>query len=380
MKRRLAAAVPLVLVLAFAVLAERPPGPVVHEWGTFTTLAGFGGRPVAFRPFDGPDDLPEFVSRDYVFPKRGLSARVRMETPVVYFYSEDEIDVSVAVSFPGGHITEWFPEARRGAGTIEWPAVRVRPGAAALFPFEDARESHYYRARETDSAPIEVSTESGPEREKFLFYRGAGDFDVPATARLDSGVVFVANRSAHPVESVIVFERRGGVASFTDPASLGAGEERAFERPAAPRDLEDLLSTLRRTLVDAGLFEREARCMVETWRDDWFGEGLRVFSVVPRAITDAILPISISPEPESLERVLVARAEIPTPEAVLAVARLRERMRSGDDADRAAAYREAFEAGGRFLSPVLEGLDRADSRARARSRLDSYLFAAEGSR
>ena len=54
--------------------------------------------------------------------------------------------------------------------------------------------------------------------------------------------------------------------------------------------------------------------MLETWRDSWFEEGLRVFYVLPRAQTDAVLPVTIEPRPSELVRVLVGRVEVITPE------------------------------------------------------------------
>ncbi|HKP10993.1 MAG TPA: hypothetical protein VJZ91_02745, partial [Blastocatellia bacterium] len=36
-------------------------GLTVHEWGTFTAIAGRDGRPVEWRPLVGPSDLPSFV-------------------------------------------------------------------------------------------------------------------------------------------------------------------------------------------------------------------------------------------------------------------------------------------------------------------------------
>jgi len=38
-----------------------------------------------------------------------------------------------------------------------------------------------------------------------------------------------------------------------------------------------------------------------------------VFWIVPRAFTDRILPITITPKPDKLERVLVGRSEVLTP-------------------------------------------------------------------
>jgi hypothetical protein len=67
-------------------------------------------------------------------------------------------------------------------------------------------------------------------------------------------------------------------------------------------------------LVQEGLFEKEAVAMLKTWRSSWFGEtGTRLFYVVPRPITDALLPLEITPQPERTVRVLVGRMEIMTP-------------------------------------------------------------------
>jgi len=88
---------------------------VVHEWGTFTSIAGKDGIALEWRPLNGPTDLPKFV---HTIQKEGdglrhpsgkgeLTAAVRMETPVLYFYSDNEMDVDVKVDFPKGKITEW---------------------------------------------------------------------------------------------------------------------------------------------------------------------------------------------------------------------------------------------------------------------------------
>jgi hypothetical protein len=70
-------------------------------------------------------------------------------------------------------------------------------------------------------------------------------------------------------------------------------------------------------LVNAGLFPREAAAMVKTWSDLWFAEeGARVLYILPRPWTDEILPITISPAPQELVRVMVGRAEIIPPSLV----------------------------------------------------------------
>ena len=90
----------------------------VHEWGTFTVLQGSDGHVIQW--YQAPDkivDLPPFVRfNPYVRGKiatgnwasAGLDT-IRMETPVLYFYPEEEMDVTVSATFPDGRITEVFP-------------------------------------------------------------------------------------------------------------------------------------------------------------------------------------------------------------------------------------------------------------------------------
>ena len=68
MNRR-AARIAVVLTLVSLSVSPTPadPGSVppftVHEWGTFTSIAGEDGMAVEWRPQAGPDDLPCFVDR-----------------------------------------------------------------------------------------------------------------------------------------------------------------------------------------------------------------------------------------------------------------------------------------------------------------------------
>src|SRR3954454_13047171 len=85
---------------------------VVHEWGTFTSIAGKDGVALEWRPLNGASDLPKFVHSTanlktglrHINSKTELTAAVRMETPVIYFYSNRELNVSTKVDFPKGKI------------------------------------------------------------------------------------------------------------------------------------------------------------------------------------------------------------------------------------------------------------------------------------
>ena len=65
-------------------------------------------------------------------------------------------------------------------------------------------------------------------------------------------------------------------------------------------------------LVANGLYPREAKAMVDTWRDSWFEEGSRLFYVVPREAVDSILPLEIRPTPAATVRVFMGRVELVT--------------------------------------------------------------------
>src|SRR2546421_6569749 len=294
---------------------------VVHEWGTFTSIAGKDGVALEWRPLNGASDLPKFVHTmqegsvglRHIPGKGDLTARVRMETPVLYFYTPNEMDVSVKVDFPKGKITEWYPQARNVSAGIDWGKFKVMPGAALNFPVESA-ESHYYPARDTDAAPVQVCGTSGKpaQAEKFLFYRGVGTFDLPISVKLEGDNILLKNLGKDEIAHLVIFENRGGKIGYR-LCDAFTGEMK-HERPALDKNIDSLLQDLKQILVSSGLYEKEAEAMIKTWRNEWFNEGTRVFYILPRATTDAILPLTINPSPTEIVRVLVGRAEVITPE------------------------------------------------------------------
>ena len=133
--RRTAIAILLALgTLGAAQVFTQSSGPlVVHEWGTFTSVAGEDGRAVEWLPLSGPSDLPCFVERFRLDIKGSLRGKVRMETPVLYFYAshdnrEREGSVS-AGAWPNGSARRRRAGARRRherpppgfASSISWP-------------------------------------------------------------------------------------------------------------------------------------------------------------------------------------------------------------------------------------------------------------------
>lgn len=339
----------------FDVNDQSSKGLIVHEWGTFTSVTTADGQRQVWSPLTGPSDLPGFVykSKQQTQFAQGDCVKcgwayVRMETPVLYFYSERELSASVKVGFPQGSITEWYPQAREVGSGINWMNFTVKPGAMANFPIENA-ESHYYPARETDAAPLTL----GAEQEKFLFYRGIGNFDLPIKTRLAGEQVTVKNAGSEELTAAIVFENRGGQIGWRVVNSLKG--ETTVARPAVGQSVDALRGELQKLLAAQGLYEKEAAAMVKTWSDSWFEDGLRVFYIVPRKTTDAILPITITPAPTELNRVLVGRLEIITPEMELAIQSAAQKYLEGTAESRAAALK-ALHPYGRFAEPTLRRL------------------------
>ncbi|HSF23762.1 MAG TPA: hypothetical protein VLE20_06000, partial [Blastocatellia bacterium] len=354
-------------------------------------IAGKDGTAVEWRPLNGSSDLPTFVYDTSrlsgrvglrhlrSLEKGAMEALVRMETPVLYFYADKETTVSVRVDFPKGKITEWYPQARGVynsdyGGAIDWGRMTVLPGAEVELPIENPK-SHYYPARETDAALLRVCGEKPQEHEKFLFYRGVGTFDLPLSARLADESIVVKNLGKENVAQFILFENRGGRVGYRI-SDLFKGEV-ALERPALDQTIESLARDLEILLVANGLYEKEAGAMIKTWRDSWFEEGLRVFYIVPRKLTDSILPIRIDPAPAELTRVLVGRMEVITPETEEAIRQQVARLRdsSADIRDQAA---KIIRKHGRFSEPVLKSIREKTSDVKLRARIDELIIVARG--
>jgi hypothetical protein len=326
------------ILCAAEVQPVQPSDLTIHEWGTFTSVAGEDGSAVTWDALGGKDDLPNFVSNSGLrCAKRSIADTVRMETPVLYFYSPRELDAHVKVEFPHGLITEWYPQAQQFTGAIAWPSIKVEPYTSPALPMETA-PSRYYAARETDSAPITV----GDQHEKFLFYRGVGNFQVPLSARVTSeGTIAIENNGAEPVPSVILFENRGGRLGYRNVGDVK--DAVTIEPPSLDSSLPVLRTELETALVAQGLFPKEAQAMVETWRDSWFEEGTRLIYILPARAVDAFLPLHVDPAPSQTARVFVGRVELITPETMRSV---QDAMASGDW--------PVIESYGRFVDSILD--------------------------
>jgi len=383
-----------ILALSLAVLpvlfrAQTPPSDpalTAHEWGTFTSIAGRDGHAALWLPLTGSTDLPVFVEHfqgaDF---KGGLRGTVRMETPVLYFYTNHPATLSVHVSFAQGLITEWYPHANRvepvGLQTqarmisylnewsrqqkqpdssISWDSVVLEPSGSVSLPRGD-HSSHYYAARQTSSTPLRIKTQAGDQTEKFLFYRGVASFSVPISAQLaHDGKILAQNLGAQEIPAILLFERRGDKLGFR--IADASTTQLSLDPPELNATMDSLKAAVEDMLIAQGLYQDEAQAMFETWRDSWFEEGSRLLYIVPRQFVDGVLPLRITPAPAQTVRVFVGRLELVTPATQRAV----EQALSTHDQTTLARY-------GRFLVPILENMIAGEKNAAKKAQLFEYL-------
>jgi hypothetical protein len=373
-----------VLFRAQTLSSGTDPYLTAHEWGTFTSIAGKDGHAVEWLPLNGSTDLPSFVEHfSGATLKAGLLGTVRMETPVLYFYTNRGTTVSVHVSFSKGLITEWYPHASRvypvsavapkyanfsdwslyqkhPDGSITWDSVELQPRSFTEFPTEN-RANHYYAARQTASTPLEIKTVNGTQTEKFLFYRGVSTFAVPISTTIHSdGSLLAEDLIDSAIPAMVLFERRG------DRLGFRIAQPSASNPTLDPPELSADMNSLKRAVVDMliaqGLYQDEAQAMFETWRDSWFEEGSRLLYIVPRQFVDSILPLNIQPAPAQTVRVFVGRLELVTPATQRAI---EQAMETHD--------RTTINRYGRFLVPILENMIATEKNSAKKAQFNEYL-------
>jgi hypothetical protein len=223
-------------------------------------------------------------------------------------------------------------------GRIDYDLQILAPGDSGNPPSVHP-ESVYAPARNVSANTIRVPVGSDRnEDEKFIFYRGLGNFrtDLSIRSSRDNGLR-ITNR-AH------LLGRRPGAIFLLEVKEDGGGNVLRLDAhlKGFQRDLESLgtalvpaqvLREVRSSptvlgrnefladahrqlvaaLVESGLYHDEAVAMSRTWERSYFQTpGLRVLYVLAREETDELLPIRISPEPNELVRTLVGRIEVLT--------------------------------------------------------------------
>ncbi len=364
-------------------------GFVVHEWGTLTYVVGSDGSLVPGLHHE-EEDLPPFVADRMAQARLTGTVLTKMETPVTYFYAPAAMKVSAKVSFPRGLLTQWYPYAAKmlpavyqGSAVndpwvnvlncsadypfaalsaadsyLDWGTFDIlSPGDAAALagPLGDTTW-HFARNTASNVLAVPMPDGSGLQHEKFLFYRGLGNVELPLKTQLDPDGLTLRNAQAAPLGALFLMEVGANGASFQALGALAGGAALRVSTHAPAKPLSAFVPALKDALRDAlvadGLYADEAQAMVDTWERSYFlTPGVRLLYLLPQASTDAFLPLQLRPAPSALRRTMVIRLELLTPEQEQAHAGWVAQLAA--DPATAVVAQTRFRTLGRFAEPSL---------------------------
>lgn len=342
----------------------------VHEWGTFTSLVGSDGLtqhgmyhedeilPSFVHPFGKTQSVfPDIIPYPYPNPDtepcyskacfsmqtlRNNVISQKMETPVIYFYGQPSSSnqrVKVNVRFPEGVITETYPAPilsspqnnagfvaiKNGDVTFDVKVLSDTNSSAA--PAVD-ENNIYAHARATSSQLVSTNSET----EKFIFYRGLGRFQPRLSILSSDKGLYIGSTAADKPQAAFLIGVTGDGANMqmyrlkadqiaakgigeTVPAAIADNLASIYPFPNKNVEVSKTVikSAIVQALQNAGMFLDEAQAMVNTWENGYLKTpGLRLLYILPRAEVDTILPITLTPAADKLERAFIARIEILT--------------------------------------------------------------------
>jgi hypothetical protein len=387
-------------------------GFVVHEWGTNTVVSGSDGS-LQRGLHHQADDLPPFVyDRARAGTLLAFPSVDKMETPVDYFYSTTPLQVQVRVDFPEGAFTEWYPAVagfapavleggpgrvdpvndvqyvyqsqaclekytKVAGGTLDWGDVAVLARDADVgneLPAAPRERFDWSFARDVAANAVRVQNPSSrpdlsspvvttPQTERFLFYRGIGNFSPPLQLRASGTAaeprLTFTSASSGPIAGPVFVLNVGSDSGAFDiyPQGIAPGASIDVRVPALadaqPLDVfvEQLATAVTSALDESGLYHDEAVAMVSTWRRQWFAsQGVRVLYFAPAAWIEQTIPMTLSPRPDVLTRVMVMRVELLMPDTEAVDIEYSNKLESNATKLEAEAY---FRGLGRFAEPRL---------------------------
>jgi len=366
-------------------------GLVVHEWGSFMYVQG-SDNVVIDGLREDQSDLPEWV---YVWTQMPLreSSVIRLK-PIVYFYTQEPMTVSVKVRSPSGMLTQWWPQvtsfrplrrvedkpARKvNNGHLFWEDILLDPGRSAVY--KDAPQDSWWPiARDTDSVPLVVNGQV----EKFLFYRGIGREKHIVNVVVADEKATLSNTSESDVQDLYVINVVNGKAVHKEIERLVAGTSITCD-VAVGNEAKNVTQLAPRTrahwqesLEEVGLFPKEAYGMTSIWADEYLErEGLRVLYLQPAPLVDKELPLSINPKPVDTVRCIAVRIECLSKEQEERIVGLVRQLGAESVDDQCAAAEELIcldRIGEALLRKLLQTSDELEIKHRIRNVLHAITM------
>ena len=360
------------IIFAILLLAGPSSGAselIVHEWGTFTSFMGSDGQvqeglhheeePLPSfvygvgnnqnprLPFPEPDpnepcpvltkipcdslySLSENRTPSERLPVNAVNSGItqKMETPVIYFYGDVGTNINVQIDFPKGIISQYFPRASHffpklnnvttlGPSHFEFDVTLHEVNDNSRIPVTPAH-SIWNPARQVNANTISTGQGVQTEFEKFIFYRGVGDFHTNFKVTNErNDILLLQNDSGQPIQDALILNFDGVKGIVKTIKGFGRVTKAKVPNLDGAEPYSEYVKKAKghlvRALVKSGLYKDEALGLANTWEKSYFrSPGVRVLYIVPRAETERILPLKFSPKPDALVRTLVGRVEVMT--------------------------------------------------------------------
>lgn len=302
----------------------------VHEWGVFDVAPG-------------PDQTGSLHSSPIASAPSPIPIQLRK--PVVYVHlaaNSAPLSLNIGVLFEHGVVAENFPDGLLAAADrgVTWSQITANPRNchnAERFSTGDPRcaQSSDGICERTELATYETADSAclviGGIEHNHLFYRGRNmqvtlPIALGAPSRTGATGIVARNTTARSLAGDLLRVRTGEttvVESLSTPPP--GGETPMWPQVTTPVDGR---ARLRSAAVQFGLTDQEADAFMRAWGDELFGASqtrdLRraqrespprtsdvLLYFMPDYIVDRMAPLTITPAPNTIHRVILVRQPLP---------------------------------------------------------------------
>jgi hypothetical protein len=383
-------------------------GLILHEWGIFRLHKDTETANADMRlEWDG---LPAFVYGQMAGRNVPTNwSNVDVFKPVIYLHAQQPLDATLRVDFPGGMPAVWWPrtqhpvsevntggfdkpEEAKPANYLEW-RLRIKGYEGQTPPkFAEASAKHWFqvlRQVKADDVWVEAGetgfqaqrggkkVQTAYQRERFVYYDGIPSPMKGVTLAFSKDKVSITNHLGFGILDVTVVDRRspdhptvarlGKLDAKAHNQTLEFIEAKSKEWPA------EGAKTLLEQLTKTGLFEDEAKSLVDIWKQEFFqAEGISIFYRLSQDEYERLLPMTMKPKPEKLVRVGLVHQPHCEPDLADRIARLAKQLNDDDFQKREDAQKKLEELAGAAFGQ-LKRLREHTEFAEMQRRLDLLL-------
>lgn len=371
----------------------------LHEWGVFPVP-----RNAAWAMLDTRAELaemPEFFCM--MWPKEKLPWHGPVTKPVIYFYPEHAMELSLKIKFADGRPLVWWPAASHPVGGFgdaplnelhfnlrlgdvappgSWQRKRLdeiakrdkEPSPWEMrglkdTPLPEVPTGHWIEALRAVPATKVFSSGGhsnagyqGDQVDMFVYYDGL--MKAPATPQVarDGAALVVKSNFPYAISDLMVIDRNAKQTRIGKAfLNVAAGEQTtrvelvsAGEGKGDAKTIAALTEDFVQHLTAAGLTKEESVALEKVWHDGLFlHEGLNLFYRVPQETYDAWLPLEAKPKPTKLVRVGIVVHQHLEPELEANVAALIKNLSAEEFEKRQNALQSLMTIGGAAF-PILE--------------------------